>query len=229
MSRNSLFRKFRKTPFGTKLISDVVAAGVNGLNRSLRLHWIDRQSAEDFYAADRPFIFAYWHSDLIVALRIGLEELHRHPIVVMVSPSRDGLMMANLLGGGGMTVVRASSNRGGMEGFMAFARKLRSGMNGSMAVDGPRGPRRIVKNGVIRLSQMTGVPIIPFAVGYERQVTIGSWDRLRIPLPFTTASAVCGTPIHINRKLSLEESDAEAEKLGHILVDLRKRLPYDRE
>jgi lysophospholipid acyltransferase (LPLAT)-like uncharacterized protein len=207
----------------------VIAAGLNGLNRSVRLQWIDRQPMEDFYATDRPFIFANWHSDLIMALRIGLEELQRHPIVVMVSPSRDGLMMADFLGGGGMTVVRASSKRDGMEGFMAFARKLRSGMNGSLAVDGPRGPRRVVKNGVIRLSQMTGVPIIPFAVGYRRKITIASWDRLRIPLPFTAASAVCGTPIHINRRLSIEESDIEAEKLGRILVDLRGRLPYDQE
>jgi lysophospholipid acyltransferase (LPLAT)-like uncharacterized protein len=227
--RKSLSRRFRKSRFGTWLVTSLVKWGVRGLNGTLRLKWIDREIMDDLYRTKRNFIFAYWHSDLILASRVGIEELARHPIVVMTSQSRDGLLIAELLGSQGMKVILGSTKRGGMEAFMGFVRSLRSGMNGSIAVDGPRGPRREVKDGVIRLAQMSGAVILPCAVGYRRKVTLNSWDLLRVPIPFTQASVICDQPISIPPRLTEEEARSAATALQKTLVDLRKRLPFDRE
>jgi len=229
MSPNNLLKKLRKTQFGRAFSAHFFSFGIKALNRSLRVRWVDRRPIDELYAKGQRFIYAYWHADLILATHIGATELKHGPIVVMASLSRDGYLLAELMARDGLTIVRASSRRGGMEGFMAFARHLRSGMIGSIAVDGPRGPRRVVKNGVIRLAQMTGTPILPCAVGYRRKITLNSWDRLRIPVPFSSATVICDSPIFVDSEMTREKADAAAEDLGSVLTKLRERLPYDRE
>ena len=184
---------------------------------------------DSLYARKQNFIFTYWHSDLILATRIGAEELKHHPIVVMASPSRDGAMIAENMASQGLTVVRGSSGRGGATAFRSFAKHLRSGMNGSMAVDGPKGPRLQVKVGAIRLSQMTGVPVVPFAIAYKKRWVTRSWDRLRIPHPYSKAIAICGEPLYFPRQMTPEEVEEAALRYRQVLIGLRQRLPWDIE
>ena len=229
MARKGLLHRFRKTHRGGNLTTRIVLTSVKGLVHSLRMVWVDRAPMDRCYELNQPFIFAYWHSDLILATRVGAEEQKRRPIVLMSSPSRDGYLVAEMMAREGMTIVRSSSKRRGMEGFMTFAKALKSGMNGSLAVDGPRGPCRQVKEGVIRLSQISGVPILPCAVGYELRIVTRSWDRLRIPFPLSRAAAICGAPMFIDKDLPREEASAASARLGSVLMDLRQRLPYDRD
>lgn len=227
MGRKSLFRKFRRSEFGKRLTTGVSVRFLKGLAASVRYSWIDRSPLDRLYAEGQRFIFAYWHSDLILVLRMGVEEVARNPIVAMASPSRDGQLVAELLSRGGMNIVRASSDRSPMQGMREFARNLRAGQNGSMAVDGPKGPRRVVKNGIIRLAQMEGVPILPCAVGYQRKIVLNSWDRLRIPYPFSKAAGICGEPIYYGKELSKDRISDAAADLAKVLNDLRQSLPYD--
>jgi len=182
---------------------------------------------DELYSQDRNFIFGYWHSDLILATRIGAEELPKCPIAVMASPSRDGAMIAENMASQGLTVVRGSSGRDGANAFRLFAKHLRNGMNGSMAVDGPKGPREEVKVGAIRLAQMTGVPVVPFAVGYEKRWVMKSWDHLRVPHPYSNAVAVCGAPHYFPREMTPEEIEEGAHAFKRALMELRSSLPYD--
>jgi hypothetical protein len=193
------------------------------------MRWIDREPMDQLYATGQPFIFAYWHSDLVLASRVGVEEQKRRPIVLMSSNSRDGRIIGDIMARQGMTIVSGSSRRGGYEAFLGLAKNLRAGMNGSVAVDGPRGPRREVKEGIIRLAQMTGHAILPCAVGYQRCFLMRSWDILRVPYPFTSGAVVCGDPIFIDRGLAKDEIPFAAESLKQVLIDLRQKLPYDRE
>ena len=186
-----------------------------------------REIMDNLYAQNRNFIFGYWHSDLILATRIGAEEARNRPIVVMASPSRDGAMIAENMASQGLTVVRGSSGRDGASAFRIFAKHLRGGMNGSMAVDGPKGPREVVKVGPIRFAQMTGTPLVPFALGYKKRWVIRSWDHLRIPHPYSQATALCGNPFYFPREMTSEEIDVGTRNFGLALMELRARLPYD--
>jgi lysophospholipid acyltransferase (LPLAT)-like uncharacterized protein len=229
MGRRGLFRRIRKSEWGRRVTVDLACFGIQRLVRSLKMIWIDRNHIEHLYETNQPFIFAYWHSDLILACRIGIEELARRKIVVITSTSRDGQIVGENLARQGMEVVWGSSRRGGVEAFLNMAKQLRSGLNGSIAVDGPRGPRREVKEGVIRLAQITGHAIIPCAIGYKRCVTFSSWDRLRIPFPFTETSVICGEPQFVDAGIDRRNLAEPTSRLAQALVDLRQRLPYDRD
>lgn len=227
--RRGFFRRIRKSKWGRRVTLELACFGIQRLGRSLKLTWIDRSHIEHLYETNQPFIFSYWHSDLIMACRIGIEELARRNIVVITSTSRDGQIVGEHLARQGMTVVWGSSRRGGVEAFLNMAKQLRSGMNGSIAVDGPRGPRREVKEGVIRLAQLTGHAIVPCAVGYKRRITFSSWDRLRIPLPFTESVVICGEPMYVDAGIDRRNLSEPIAQLTQALMDLRQRLPYDRD
>ncbi|HAN93250.1 MAG TPA: hypothetical protein DCQ33_14390, partial [Nitrospira sp.] len=65
--------------------------------------------------------------------------------------------------------VRGSSTRGGAEAFRQLIRLGRSGGNLVLTPDGPKGPRQVVKVGVVQLARATGLPIIPMAFGCSKK------------------------------------------------------------
>ena len=67
--------------------------------------------------------------------------------------------------------------------------------------DGPRGPRRELKPGVVMIASQSGLPIVPVGIGFVRAWRFGSWDRFALPLPGSTLVGVVGAPIHVPREL----------------------------
>jgi lysophospholipid acyltransferase (LPLAT)-like uncharacterized protein len=56
-----------------------------------------------------------------------------------------------------------------------------------MTPDGSRGPRRIMTEGTLKLSQLSGAPIVIFGAGTRHYIQLKSWDKMRLPVPFTRA------------------------------------------
>jgi lysophospholipid acyltransferase (LPLAT)-like uncharacterized protein len=122
------------------------------------------------------------------------------------------------LHGVGLSTARGSAGRGGVKGTLELIDAARQGRNIVFMVDGPRGPRHDVKIGVIRIAQLTGLPIIP--VGYSARSAWhpNSWDRFNGCSFFTGMATAFGDPIRVMEKLRAEleasmrelTSDAEA-------------------
>ncbi len=140
---------------------------------------------------DEPVIVAAWHEHIFA----GSFLLRGRDLVVMVSQSFDGEYIARLATRFGIGSVRGSSTRGGIGALIALTRVINEGLSVILTVDGPKGPARIVKRGVCALAKQTGAPILPVAVEPSRYWTIGSWDRMRIPMPFARLRQYCGKPI----------------------------------
>jgi lysophospholipid acyltransferase (LPLAT)-like uncharacterized protein len=95
--------------------------------------------------------------------------------------------------------VPGSSSRGGASGLRQLLRLLRQGAIIGITPDGPRGPRRKAAEGVAQLAALAGVPILPCAARTSRRITLSSWDRMAIPLPFGRGVMVCGPAILVAR------------------------------
>jgi hypothetical protein len=76
-------------------------------------------------------------------------------------------------------------------------RSLREGRDVVVVPDGPRGPREMVKPGVVALARRSGAPIVPIAVGASAEWRLGSWDEFRIPKPFARCLVRFGEPVQI--------------------------------
>ena len=109
------------------------------------------------------------------------------PMSVLVSKSKDGEIMSSFLEGLGFRVSRGSSSRGAIGGL----RSLIDAWNDpetrmlSLAVDGPRGPRREVKPGLPRLAEEFKIPVVLGAAYADRcWVFRRSWSKAFLPKPF---------------------------------------------
>ena len=87
---------------------------------------------------------------------------------------------------------------------------LRSGRDVGITPDGPRGPARQVKEGAVRVAQLSGMPIVPIANALSNKLEIAkAWDRFQVPLPFGRASLVYGEPVWVREGDDLEAKTAQ--------------------
>jgi lysophospholipid acyltransferase (LPLAT)-like uncharacterized protein len=165
---------------------------VRALARTLRIRR-DESAAAPLWAAREPINYVVWHGrGLLLPYLYGHRRCH-----VLASRSRDGELVARWIRRFGLEPTRGSSSRGGSEALRRLARLLRSGGEVVVVPDGPRGPREVLKAGVIALARLSGAPIVPVAVGASRQWRLGSWDEFRIPKPFARCVVRFGEPIRV--------------------------------
>jgi lysophospholipid acyltransferase (LPLAT)-like uncharacterized protein len=97
----------------------------------------------------------------------------------------------------GLEAVRGSSSHGGASALWLLLRSLRDGRDVVVVPDGPRGPREMLKPGVVALARLSGAPIVPVAVGASAEWRLRSWDEFRIPRPFARCVVRFGDPISV--------------------------------
>ena len=168
------------------------------------------------WAARAPLIYAMWHGRLLL-----LPYLYGHRGArTLTSRSRDGELVANWIRRFGLDPVRGSSSRGGGEALRVLTRALRSGHEVVVVPDGPRGPREVLKPGVIALARLSRAPIVPVAVGASREWRLRSWDEFRIPRPFARCVVRFGEPIHVSRAADRAGEEAARKEVEAALRGL---------
>ncbi len=193
-------------PDGWKVQAVGVAgsAFLTGLGATLRFRIKGREPLDALRGEGKGVIFALWHSRLL-----SLVHLHRgEGVVALVSQHRDGEYIAQVMRRRGFEAARGSSTRGGAKGLRELIRVSREGRDLAVTVDGPRGPARVAKGGVITLARMTGLPVICVSAGARSAWRAASWDRFEVPRPFTRVAVRYAPPIRIPREMT----DAEAEE-----------------
>jgi len=111
------------------------------------------------------YIIVFWHAHLLLMLHAR----YRKPIVVLSSRSRDGDLMVRLYAWYGVQSVRGSSTRGATGALRGIIRAARGGSNIVFTPDGPKGPPRVVKDGVVFSARATGLPIVPIAFAAKKK------------------------------------------------------------
>jgi len=171
------------------LASFGMVAAFRGLAATWRFQ-VDGREHHDL-AARGPFVYALWHHALLPLLW-----WHRHRgITLLVSRHRDGELLAAPATRLGYRLARGSSTRGGAGGLRALLRDLESGGVVAVTPDGPAGPARQVKPGVLRAAAAAGVPILPVTAVASPAWRLRTWDRLLVPRPFATVRVRYGAPL----------------------------------
>ncbi len=144
-------------------------------------------------------------------------------IHVLVSQHFDGEVIARIIHNFGLRTVRGSSTRGGTAAYQVLRKNMEMpGFEAAFTPDGPTGPRRQVKLGVVRLASETGKPILPFAVAATKYKRLNSWDRLLIILPFSRCALVYGKPFYVPPTSDAHQLQLYADRLAQITNQLEK-------
>src|SRR6185369_8173147 len=86
-----------------------------------------------------------------------------------------------------------------------------AGYDFGIAPDGPRGPRRIAKPGVIASARIGALPIVPVTFSAAPGWRLRSWDRTLVPRPFARGVFVYGRILRVPR--SADEAAQESLRL----------------
>jgi len=168
-----------------------------------------------------PCIYAMWHCHQMCIHGVQ----NRSKLNVLISRSRDGEIIARVVEKWGFKTIRGSKGKqGAVEASMKMIEALKAGENCAMMVDGPKGPARVVKDGVVKIAKMAQVPIIPIYWYSENFnfATFPSWDKLRMPILDTKLINIYGDPIYVD-----ENSDTEEirQKLQESLEEIERKAP----
>src|SRR5215471_6729733 len=173
---------------------------------------------ESILVGGRRAIFTFWHACIFGATWFW----RGRGIVVMSSRSRDAEYVARLIKRFGYGAARGSSSRGAGRALAEMVQCLHQGLDVAFTIDGPRGPAYVAKAGAVTLARHTGHAILPFHVTPRKYVSVRSWDRQEIPLPFTRAITLIGEPLYVPRNASTEEVNRIQALLQSALEDLRE-------
>ncbi len=169
------------------------------------------------YMRKSPYLLASWHGRLIVYF-LGPRDAKP---AAMASRSRDGYMASLLQETGGYMVFRGSTRKGGREALAQMEHYMKTEKrSGMLSVDGPTGPRHVVKPGAARLASALRYPIIPMSFSARRFKSMRSWDRLMIPFPFTRCVLIYGKPVFT----PFNPTAADLEKTTRALQDELVRI-----
>ena len=185
----------------------LIVALAGGFHRLLtsthRLRRVGRTHAERRRAGeDVRCIYAGWHCQLVS----GMNGFVGQDVTAMISSHRDGEYIARVAEAKGFRTIRGSSTRGGSRAMREFVRAARE-MEGDLliTVDGPRGPAREIKEGILLAASLTGLPIVPIGMAVDRAWYAKSWDRHVVAKPFARVVLALGEELHVPRVEDREE------------------------
>lgn len=201
-----------------RLLALTGAAILKTLFLTLRLK-IEDQSGFLKDDSNSSVIVCFWHNR-ILGITFAFNRIYpkkRAGVTVLTSPSKDGEILARLVGAFGMEAVRGSSSRRGSRALLELVRIVRQGRDIAITPDGPRGPRYSLGPGVILLAQSTGARIVPAHASFSRCFRMKTWDGFIIPLPFSKVSVTIGEALKVPGELTEGEFEEKRKNLEDLL------------
>ena len=174
-------------------VARVLAWGLCLLCSTLRPVYVQQHFERCAWNGGTAVLLACWHGRMLYFPHL----YYRQRFTILVSHSKDGEFVSQVLQRFGAHVTRGSSSRGGAQAMREIVRKVRSGYHAALTPDGPRGPRYQVQPGIVAVAQQTGAAIVPVTYSARWKKVFRSWDAFLMPLPFSRIVVIYGQPIYV--------------------------------
>jgi lysophospholipid acyltransferase (LPLAT)-like uncharacterized protein len=166
------------------LLLPLIVIPIKLIMRSWRRRGPEAEAFEELIGSQRTIIATCHGMFLHLLAYAQLPPSRGRKLVVMLSPSRDGLLLARFLEYFGIGHVFGTGGSRAVAGSREFVRQIRKGEIGVVAVDGPRGPCAIAKDGFLRIARESDAQTFLVITTGGTGLRFGSWDRAHLPLPF---------------------------------------------
>jgi lysophospholipid acyltransferase (LPLAT)-like uncharacterized protein len=169
-----------------RLLGVVVFLAISVYRWTLRISIVGEEHRQAIRAQGKKPLHAIWHQRMVGGILAHRGEGY----VTMASKSPDGEIIATFLALWGFKAARGSSSKGGDLAVLEFLEALRGAPGGALTPDGPRGPARRCKRGILTLAAQGDTLILPSSSSSSRPRFLNSWDRFLLPLPFSRCVVV---------------------------------------
>ncbi len=186
----------------------LAAKTMSWLHRRLKPEIIGVQEVSRLWTDRQPVILSFWHDQLFLMVKgYGGEGAK-----VLISASKDGELIARTMAYFDVGSVRGSSNRGARAAFKEMIGLSHEPLDLVFTPDGPKGPRHIVKEGVVQLARISGRPIVPMAFACSNGHRFQSWDRFLLPYPWGKAVYSFGAPLYYDKNETMDDFRDKVQK-----------------
>jgi len=199
-----------------RFLSWLAACLIRGIVCTCRIFTLNETGSFKPETIPSPAIYIFWHCHIFMMIP-HFQHRDAHPLI---SHSEDGSLVAAVAKRFRMDPIRGSSSQGGARAFLELVDCLITKREDVLiTADGPKGPARIIKEGVVRLAEKTTFPVIPVS-WYGNRVFVfrKSWDHFIVPLPFSRVYLMIGAPLQVATMGNPQTS------LADTLNDLEERV-----
>lgn len=196
------------------LLGRLVATYVELCIVTIRWRFENRGPVDKAMASPDGLIALFWHGRIAQGMACR-PLLGNKPRKVMISLSRDGDFISIAASRLRIPPIRGSTGRegpggrkGGANAFREAVSFIRQGGVMILTPDGPRGPREVLPIGPAQMARMAACPVFLMSLASEPALTLKSWDRARIPLPFARGCVVLEGPLELPHRASEEQLEA---------------------
>lgn len=187
---------------------------------TLRLTIVGEEHRQAIRAKGKKPLHAIWHQRMVG----GILAHRGEGFVTMASKSEDGEIIATFLKYWGFVAARGSSSRDGDVATLEFLDALGHAPGGALTPDGPRGPARRCKRGILTLAEEGNALVLPSSSSSSRPRFLNSWDRFLLPLPFSRCVVVFAPGLERARGEGEAEFLTRAEAAIDAVTDEADRL-----
>jgi lysophospholipid acyltransferase (LPLAT)-like uncharacterized protein len=215
-------KKLVRTPWVQSALAWLVSAYLNATLATMRWRFENREAADAAVASPSGAIACFWHGRIALAVACR-RVLKAKPRRVLISNSPDGELIAKIVRRLSFPAIRGSSTtdrrapRRSVQAFRDALRFLDAGGVVAITPDGPRGPAEEMPEGPVMLARARQTPVFLFGLAARPALTLNSWDKTQIPLPFSRGCVVFEGPLTVAH-------DAEPALIDAVRLDWQARL-----
>ncbi len=136
-------------------------------------------------------LYVFWHEYYLPAVYSNMDT----GVGVLVSSSRDGELSGRVLKLLGYKSFRVKKGEREVKAMVNLINYGKKGNHIAVTPDGPVGPRRKAKKGVLHIAKKSGLRIFAVSIKAHPCFRFSSWDKLMLPLPFAKIQISVKGPI----------------------------------
>ena len=167
-----------------------------------------------------PVLICTWHARLIYAVYFFKNPTYN--LSALISEHQDAEILAKVMSRWKMKLIRGSSTRGWKRAIIQMQKQLKNTTT-VLAVtnDGPKGPPKIAKSGSVKMALKNNAKIIVISGVSSKFFTFNTWDKFRLPKPFSIIN------IHLSEPLEIDEDEINQNGDSEYLTKLMNNFEKD--
>ena len=186
-------KKLLKKKFVQNILGFLTFLYIRAVRFTSSIQFENESIPNKFWNNDKPFILAFWHSQLMM---IGFSWKKNKNVNILASGHSDGRFGAIVGKYFNLNNIQTSKKNNSIS-LRPIFKLLNDNNYIGITPDGPRGPKEIVSEGIIKIAKSSKVPIIPVGFWSSNNFKLKSWDSFLITLPFSKCSFVWNKALEI--------------------------------
>jgi lysophospholipid acyltransferase (LPLAT)-like uncharacterized protein len=213
-----LLRKITYSWLFQEMISLLIVSYMKLVFVSSKKIWINHEIILEAAKNKRPLIISFWHNRLMMTPFLTQKPKKLYPdynFMTLASKHGDGKFVGLVMEKFGLISILGStqdgrkSSRGiDFSSLKQIFAGLKKGYSLGITPDGPRGPNQKINGELINIARISGAEILTISCSSSHFIQFNTWDKFKIPLPF---SKLCfyfdESPIYVAKNVSEEEME----------------------